>query len=66
VAFNKLSPRELDVLRELVKGASNREIAINLFISVNTVKHHIHSILEKLGMENRRQAASFAREQGIN
>jgi DNA-binding NarL/FixJ family response regulator len=65
VAFNKLSSREMDVLQEIVKGASNREIATTLFISVNTVKHHIHSILDKLGVENRRQAADFARAQGI-
>ena len=64
-AFNKLSPREMDVLQELVSGATNREIATDLFISVNTVKHHIHSILDKLGVENRRQAAVFARTQGI-
>lgn len=64
-AFDKLSPREMDVLREVVNGATNREIATTLFISVNTVKHHIHSILDKLGVENRRQAADFAREHGI-
>lgn len=63
--FKKLSPREREVLQEIVKGETNREIAANLFISVNTVKHHIHSILEKLGVENRRQAADFAREYGI-
>jgi len=64
-AFYKLSPREMDVLQELVSGATNREIATELFISVNTVKHHIHSILDKLGVENRRQAADFARARGI-
>ena len=64
-AFNKLSTREMDVLEEIVKGSTNREIATELFISVNTVKHHIHSILDKLGVENRRQAADFARAQGI-
>ncbi len=64
-AFDKLSPREMDVLQEVVNGATNREIATTLFISVNTVKHHIHSILDKLGVENRRQAADFAREHGI-
>ena len=63
--FKKLSPREMEVLQEIIKGATNREIATTLFISVNTVKHHIHSILEKLGVENRRQAGEFARKQGI-
>jgi len=58
--IKKLSPREVDILLELKKGASNLEIARNLFISENTVKHHIHSILEKLGVENRRQAGDIA------
>lgn len=60
-----LSPRELDVLKELVKGASNREIADTLFISENTVKHHVHNILEKLNVENRRQAAQYAKRNGL-
>jgi DNA-binding NarL/FixJ family response regulator len=63
--FASLSPREMEVLQELVDGATNREIASKLFISINTVKRHIHSILEKLGVENRRQAAEFARQQGL-
>ena len=65
-AFNKLSPREMEVLLEIVDGKTNREIATNLFISVNTVKHHTHNILDKLGVENRRQAADFARKHGIS
>lgn len=64
-AFQNLSQRELDILKELQKGFTNREIADTLFISVNTVKHHIHSILEKLGVENRHQAADFARQKGL-
>lgn len=64
-AFKKLSPREMEVLAEIVDGRTNREIATKLFISVNTVKHHTHSILDKLGVENRRQAAEFARTHGI-
>jgi DNA-binding NarL/FixJ family response regulator len=63
--FDALSPREIDVLHELVKGATNREIAYKLFISENTVKHHIHNLLEKLGVENRRQAANLARQHGF-
>lgn len=57
----RLSPREYDVLCELKSGATNQEIAQHLFISENTVKHHIRSILDKLEMENRREAAIFAR-----
>jgi DNA-binding NarL/FixJ family response regulator len=60
-----LSTRELDILRELESGASNQEIAQNLYISENTVKHHIGNVLEKLGVENRRQAALLARQNGI-
>ena len=56
-----LSQREMDVLRELASGASNREIAQNLFISENTVKHHLHNILAKLEVQNRRQAVDLAR-----
>jgi two-component system, NarL family, nitrate/nitrite response regulator NarL len=63
--LKKLSPRELDVLHELANGASNQEIARRLFLSENTVKHHLHSVLEKLELENRRQAAQFAKEHGL-
>jgi len=61
----KLSPRELDILYELQNGASNSQIAQQLFLSENTVKHHIHSILEKLGVENRRQAGALAKQMGL-
>lgn len=64
-SLEELSPREMDVLKELVEGASNREIADTLFISENTVKHHIHNILEKLNVENRRQAAHYAKKNGL-
>lgn len=61
----KLSPREIDILYELQGGASNAQIAQQLYLSENTVKHHIHSILEKLGVENRRQAGALARQMGL-
>jgi two-component system nitrate/nitrite response regulator NarL len=63
--FEKLSTREMEVLGEVVNGAPNREIAQTLFISENTVKHHMHNILEKLGVENRHQAAKYARQYGL-
>lgn len=63
--FENLSPREMDVLQEVVHGASNCEIASSLFISENTVKHHIHNILEKLKVDNRHQAANYARNHGL-
>ena len=56
-----LTPRELEVLAELGKGATNTEIAERLVITVNTVKVHIHNILEKLNLQNRREAGRFFR-----
>ena len=58
----KLSSREKDILFELEAGASNLEIAEHLFLSVNTVKHHIRNILSKLNLKNRREAASLAHQ----
>lgn len=63
--INKLTPREMDILCELQDGASNSDIARQLFLSENTIKHHIHNLLEKLGVENRRQAGAFARKIGV-
>lgn len=60
-----LTRRELEVLRELSAGLSNLEIAERLFISENTVKYHVHSILDKLGLSDRRDAAAYAREHGL-
>src|SRR5512147_3261392 len=44
----KLTPRELEVLRDMAAGMTNQEIATKLFLSENTVKYHVHSILDKL------------------
>jgi len=63
---DKLSPRELEILRAIAAGASNDEIAHQLVLSVNTVKHHIHSILDKLQLHNRREAAEYARQNELN
>lgn len=63
--LSKLSPREVDVLRELESGATNLKIAQRLFMSENTVKHHIRNILDKLEVENRQQAALFARQNAL-
>lgn len=57
-----LSDRELQVLQLLAAGKSNREIAGELFISVGTVKRHVHNIYQKLGVGNRIQAAAMAEE----
>lgn len=63
--LGKLSPRETEVLRELEGGATNSEIAQRLYLSENTVKHHVQNIFDKLQVENRRQAALFARQAGL-
>jgi two-component system nitrate/nitrite response regulator NarL len=60
-----LSDREVEVLRLLAAGKGNAEIAEELFISPKTVKNHIASILVKLQIENRIQAAVFAVRAGI-
>lgn len=60
-----LTSRELEVLRELATGASNRIIADRLFISENTVRNHVHNVLEKLGLSSRREAVSLARQSGL-
>lgn len=60
-----LTRREMDVLLLLTKGITNKDIANQLFLSENTVKYHVHSILEKLNLPNRRAAAKFAKEHGI-
>jgi two-component system NarL family response regulator len=56
-----LTTRELEVLQELATGASNREIAESLSITENTVRNHVHNILTKLGLKNRREAANIIR-----
>ena len=60
-----LSPREMDVLRELARAASNKEIARTLNIAETTVKIHVQNILRKLKLSSRVQAAVFASERGL-
>jgi len=62
-----LTSRELEVLKLVAKGMSNREIADELYISENTVKNHVRNILEKLHLHSRMQAVMYAvREQLID
>lgn len=63
-AFAPLSPREMEVLVLTTKGASNKEIASTLSISRQTVKNHMSSVLRKLGVEDRTQAAILALRRG--
>ena len=60
-----ISPRERDVLRELVQGLSNKVIARNLNIEESTVKLHLRSLFRKLNVKNRTEAVIIARELGI-
>ncbi len=57
--------RELEILRLLAEGCSNREIAAALKLSERTVRNHMTDILGKLGVRNRTQAALWAREHGL-
>ncbi|MBX3012770.1 MAG: response regulator transcription factor [Caldilineaceae bacterium] len=63
-AFAPLSPREMEVLTLTTRGASNKEIASSLNISRQTVKNHMSSVLRKLGVEDRTQAAVLALRRG--
>ena len=60
-----LSPREMEVLRQMGQGLTNREIAQNLFISPHTVKSHVIHIFNKLGVNHRTQAVVWAARRGI-
>lgn len=60
-----LTPRELEILRLIVEGRSNSEIAEVLVISPSTAKNHVAHVLDKLGMQNRVQAAVYAVRAGL-
>jgi DNA-binding NarL/FixJ family response regulator len=61
----ELTPRETEVLEQIVQGRSNKEIATELSVSEATVKTHINSLLGKLGVTDRTQAATAAIRRGI-
>ena len=60
-----LSEREVEVLRLVTEGLSNREIAGKLYISLGTAKTHIHNLCGKLGVRNRTEAAMRAKDLGL-
>ncbi|WP_326408598.1 response regulator transcription factor [Sphingomonas sp.] len=65
VAALGISPRELEVLRHLADGCSNKEIAAMLHVSPNTVKTHVARLLDKLDARRRTEAIARARELGL-
>ena len=60
-----LTEREIEVLQLVARGASNPQIADQLFITINTVKTHLRNILVKLNLENRTQVAAYAVQNGL-
>lgn len=63
--YNLLTTREKEVLELLALGFSNSQIASELVISINTVKNHVHNVLEKLTIDNRTQLVSYAFTMGL-
>ena len=61
----RITPRELQVLRHVGYGLSNKEIARSLKISIETIKEHVQNILRKMGMNDRTQAAVWVVKQGL-
>ena len=64
-AFDKLSQRELEIVSYVARGLTNRAIGDTLGLSENTVRNHLRSILDKLGLDNRVQVATLALKQGV-
>ncbi len=64
-SVDELTPREVEVLEQIVTGATNKEIAETLHITENTVKIHLRNILDKLHVQNRIQAAVHAVREGL-
>lgn len=62
----RFTPRELEVLQLLIEGKRNKEIARELFIALPTVKIHVHKILKKMQVKNRREAVQLALESGLD
>lgn len=60
-----LTPREIEIIRLIEQGLQNKEIARNLGIELQTVKNHVHNILEKLQVTGRREAVRYAKEVGL-
>lgn len=62
---NNFTPRELDIIEYMSQGLNNAEIAKKLFISIHTVKSHLESMYEKIGINNRVQLIVYSFQNGI-
>lgn len=65
-AFSALTPQELSVLAFVAQGLTNRQIAIKLYLGEGTVRNYVSSILGKIGVSNRAEAAAFAVRHSIH
>jgi DNA-binding NarL/FixJ family response regulator len=61
----RLTPRELEILRLVAEGLTNKEIAARLHVEQQTIKNHMHNILERLSLSRRQQAVQYAWEAGM-
>jgi RNA polymerase sigma factor (sigma-70 family) len=64
-SIESLTPRELEVLRWVAQGLSNRQIAEQLAVNERTIKRHVSEILSKLGVKNRTQAVTYGAAHGL-
>ncbi len=64
-AIQDLTPREREILSLITRRMSNLEIARELVVEVGTVKNHVHSMLKKLGVDNRHEAATICLQEGM-
>jgi DNA-binding NarL/FixJ family response regulator len=60
-----LTPREIEIVKQVAAGLRNIEIAKRLFISEGTVKMHLHNIYQKLGVDSRINLTRYAQEKGL-
>jgi DNA-binding NarL/FixJ family response regulator len=63
--LDSLTQREIEIVRLVAEGLSNKAIAQALFVSENTIKYHMKNILQKLGVQNRTEAATYALRTGL-
>lgn len=61
----QLTCRELEIVKSIEEGLSNKEIAVRLHIEVSTVKNHVHNILDKLKLQDRRSVVRYVNEHGL-